>query len=121
MLPGFRNGCAGCFLVEYLLFGKTDDRRLLNQSHFPKAILFACSQQENSPCHGLRTWQKFPDRQRRYCYGCSAYRLSTGLNPETSSWALQEVSKKVDIPDTGLKVRSGDWRIPRGLSHGIPR
>jgi hypothetical protein len=64
---------------------------------------------------------KIPGRQRRYCYGCSAYSLSPGLYPETLSWALQYVLKRADIPEERLKVRSGDWRISRGLSHGIPR
>ena len=49
MLPGFRNGCAGCFLVEYLLFGKTDDRRLLSQSHFPKAVLLLARSRKTHP------------------------------------------------------------------------
>jgi len=49
MLPGFRNWCAGCFLVEYLLFGKTDDRRLLSQSHFPKAVLLLARSRKTHP------------------------------------------------------------------------
>ena len=72
-------------------------------------------------CHGRGSRQEFPDRQRRYCYGCSVNSLSTGLYPETLSWALKDVLKGADIPEARLEVRSGDWRIPRGLSHGIPR
>jgi hypothetical protein len=49
-------------------------------------------------CYGRPSRQEFPDRQRQYCYGCSVYRLSPGLYPETLSWALKDVLKIVDIP-----------------------
>src|ERR1700675_1406912 len=119
MLVGFEHEqaarCARCHRVgDFRCFGERPCECSRGRTFPPTAA-------RTDACYGRRSRQEFPDRQRRYCYGCSAYSLSPRLYPETLSWALKDVLKRADIPEARLEVRSGDWRIPRGLSHGIPR